>query len=264
MANLPPLLTAADERRLARMMEQGRAAQDRISQGRARSGDRALVDRGLGARRRFFEANVRLVVSIASKMRAPGHVDRDDMIQDGMVGLDRAVEKFDWRRGFKFSTYAGWWIRQAVQRGMESTAASIHIPANRANELKIALAEVDGEFTRLPPKLAAVAAAAAVDSLDRPVRDGDGVVADALADTTVDPEAMLVAAVERLAVGRLLDHLEPSTRLAVTLRFGLDGNEKATYRVIAARLGVGTEAARRRVVKALEDLQEPAERLVAA
>ena len=112
------LLTAADERHLAKAIEAGRRARRRLDAGGGHDGDPELVVEGDQARSHFIEANLRLVQSIANKFSLPPHLDREDLVQDGMIGLDKAVEKFDWRRGYKFSTYATWWIRQSIQRGL--------------------------------------------------------------------------------------------------------------------------------------------------
>jgi DNA-directed RNA polymerase sigma subunit (sigma70/sigma32) len=107
------LLSAADERWLAQAIEAGRAASGRLECGVDEEGDSALVAEGERARQHFIEANVRLVQSIANRFSVPSALERDDLVQDGMIGLEKAVEKFDWRRGYKFSTYATWWIRQS-------------------------------------------------------------------------------------------------------------------------------------------------------
>ena len=126
------LLTADDERVLAKAIEAGRRAAQRVADGCADVGDEQLIIDGENARHHFIEANVRLVQSIANKFNVPMHLDRDDLVQDGMIGLDKAVDKFDWRRGYKFSTYATWWIRQAIQRGLEASATTIRIPGHRS------------------------------------------------------------------------------------------------------------------------------------
>ena len=149
------LLTAQDERELSKAIEAGRAARKRIDAGDARPDDHELVERGAEARSHFIEANIRLVQSIANRFSVPAHLDREDIVQDGMIGLEKAVEKFDWRRGYKFSTYATWWIRQSIQRGLEASATTIRIPGNRTRELRTALsATVHGE--RLPDDLAMI------------------------------------------------------------------------------------------------------------
>lgn len=250
------LLTAADEVRLAKAIEAGAEAQERIRLGVAEKGDHRLVAAGSAAHTRFMEANLRLVLSQASKMRVPRHVDRQDVIQDGMVGLDRAVGKFDWRRGYKFSTYATWWIRQSMQRGLEHTASTVRIPAHRSSELHQALANADQTGDRLTPKLAHVAALAHLDSLDRSI--GDGTIADVNAAEEPGPDTLHEIDHDREVARDLLHELDPTTADAVRARFGLDGGEPASYADIGAELGVTAEAARRRVVRGLERLRPAA------
>ncbi len=262
---LRPLLTASDEQRLARILEAGREATARKSSGVSEPGDDQLIRAGLGARSEFIESNVRLAINVASKMAAPGHLDRQDMIQDGMLGLERAVDKFDWRKGYKFSTYATWWIRQRVQRGMENTASTIRIPAHRASELHGALRAVDGDFDQLTTEHAELAARSSLISLDKPMgQEGDGTLGDTVLANHGDPEHEVLDDVTRREIRRLLDHLDAESRSAVVLRFGVDGEEPMTYAAIGHQLGVGTEVARRRVMRALEALRGPARPLVAA
>lgn len=264
----PALLTAAEERQLADQIHLGRLAESRRSEAETAGvdpvdGDELVIRRGREARRRFMEANVGLVLSIASKMRAPNHVDRQDMVQDGMLGLERAIDKFDGRKGYKFSTYATWWIRQSIQRGLEHTTGSIRIPTHRASELNVALAACDGDYSKLSPMLATVAARANVASLDRPVLEGAGSLGDVVADDTGDPGLVVTDSAERVAVLRLLGQLDHSTRRAIVRRFGLDGTEPATYAEIGSELGVGGEAVRRRILRALGQMRAPAQRVVA-
>ncbi len=257
-----PLLTPADEVELAERIEVGAAAAARLHAGAAGPGDRAAVAAGRRARRRFIEANLGLVISIASRTRVPAHVDRDDLIQDGMIGLDRAVDKFDRRKGYRFSTYATWWIRQSIQRGLERTAGTITIPAHRSSELRTALAGADGDSSRLPPPLASVAALSQLDSLDRPLGDGDATVADLAAADSAGPDVEVEASTERRGVRSLVDTLDPTTARLVAARFGLDGSEPATFTAIAAELGVSAEAVRRRINRALARLRPDALNLV--
>lgn len=262
---LRPLLTAADEQRLARVLETGREALERRERGASLAGDDRLIRAGEQARVEFIEANVRLAINVASKMAAPGHLDRQDMIQDGMLGLERAVDKFDWRKGYKFSTYATWWIRQRVQRGMENTASTIRIPAHRASELHGALRAADGDFDQLSNEHAELASRSSLISLDKPMgHDGDGTVGDTILADHGDPEVEVLSETTRLEIRRLLDRLDGESRHAVVLRFGVDGDEPMTYAAIGRKLGVGTEVARRRVIRALESLRGPARPLVAA
>ena len=257
------LLTAANEQRLAASIEAGLEADSRISAGESHADDHAVSATGRAARRRFIEANLRLVLSTAGKMRAPRHVDRQDMIQDGMLGLERAVDKFDWRRGYKFSTYATWWIRQGIQRGLENTAGTVRIPAHRTSEIHMALAQVDGDYSQLPEKLAAIASMANVGSLDRPTLDGDSTLGDAISDGDIAVEDIVTRAGEKAAVHRLIERLDGTTKRALIFRFGLDGDRPMTYAQVGAKLGVGPEAARQRINRALRDLRGPATALAA-
>jgi RNA polymerase sigma factor (sigma-70 family) len=237
------LLSAADERRLAQTIEAGRDAAARLERGEERDGDIELVAEGDRARDHFIEANVRLVQSIANRYNVPVHLDREDIVQDGMIGLEKAVAKFDWRRGYKFSTYATWWIRQAIQRGLESSASTIRIPGHRS--------------------LARLEMLSQLESMDRPIGDGSDTLGTLVA---CDQEGPAEAA-ERLVTGErvdaLLDHLDPTTAYVVTARFGLRGHQPATFSVIAEELGVTPQAVRRRVERAIAKLRTHAEPIAA-
>ena len=251
------LLDAADERRLARAIEAGRDAADRLSGGAGAVGDDELVSEGEQARLQFIEANVRLVQSIANKFHVPAHLDRDDIVQDGMIGLEKAVEKFDWRRGYKFSTYATWWIRQSIQRGLEASATTIRIPGHRTRELRTAIAATAG-VGRLPDELAMIGMLSQLESMDRPIGEGYDTLGTMVPCQDEGPEE----AAERLVTGQqidaLLDHLDDTSAFAVAARFGLRGHEPATFAAIAGELGVTPQAVRRRVERAIVKLRNHA------
>ncbi len=124
------LLTAREEAELAQAILDGRAAEAAISDGRGDDDDPKRVDAGRAARQRFIQSNLRLVVSIAKRYQAAG-IPLIDLVQEGNLGLMRAVEKFDHRKGFKFSTYATWWIRQAVTRAIADKGRTIRVPVHR-------------------------------------------------------------------------------------------------------------------------------------
>ncbi len=254
------LLTAHDERVLAKAIEAGRDAAQRLADGSADAGDEQLIVDGENARHHFIEANVRLVQSIANKFNVPMHLDREDLVQDGMIGLDKAVDKFDWRRGFKFSTYATWWIRQSIQRGLEASATTIRIPGHRSRELRIAAAATT---SRLTGELAMIDMLSQLDSMDRPLGDGTDTLGSMVRSNDEGPDETAERNVRSEQIDALLDHLDPTSRYAVAARFGLRGHEAVTFAVIANELGVTPQAVRRRVERAIEKLRTHAE-LIAA
>ncbi|MEM7286286.1 MAG: sigma-70 family RNA polymerase sigma factor [Actinomycetota bacterium] len=256
-----PLLTADDEVALARRIETGLQAAARLTAEAGEPGDQVLEAQGRAAKNRFIEANIRLVLSIAGKTRVPAHVDRQDVIQDGMIGLEVAVERFDWRRGYKFSTYATWWIRRLIQQGLENTASTVRVPSHKVSELRSAQAlDPDAE---LPPTLQTAARFRTMDSLDRELVDAV-TVGDLVASGEAEPDAQVTALVEHAAAHLLVAQLDPATREMVVARFGLDGSEPQTYTAIADARGVSAEAIRRRILRALDALRPGAVRLTDA
>ena len=254
------LLTACDERVLAEAIEAGRNAARRIADGSAHAGDEQLVIDGEDARHHFIEANVRLVQSIANKFNVPMHLDRDDLVQDGMIGLDKAVEKFDWRRGYKFSTYATWWIRQSIQRGLEASATAIRIPGHRTRELRNAATANSGHLTG---DLAMIDMLSHLESMDRPLGDSTDTIGAMVRSSEDGPDEVAERNIRGDQIDALLDHLDPTSRFAVAARFGLRGHEAATFADIADVLGVTPQAVRRRVERAIEKLRVHADPIAA-
>lgn len=261
------LLTADDERDLAQRIEHGREAAHRIESGGERLGDAALVTAGLKAKHAFIEANVRLVLSSARSFRTPPHVDRNDVIQDGIVGLEKAVDRFDWRKGYKFSTYATWWIRQGMQRGLENTAATIRIPAHRNSELRVALATSEGGHADLPPHLQKIAALTTIDSIDRSAGPAGDETNQSMADLMVcndeGPDVLAEQSNDFSAVHHLLESLDETTRAIIEARFGFGDRPPQTYATIAQTFEMSHESVRRRVLKTLTALRPDAEALAA-
>ena len=219
------------------------------------------VERGdVEARDLIVNSNLRLVVSIAKRYQ--GHdVPLLDLIQDGILGLIRAADKFDWRRGNKFSTYATWWIRQAVQRGIDNRSRLIRLPTHvAARAQRVARVERRGDWPGRAASDADIAhatglslrqlgdlrgAARVVDSLDRPLGEGGPELGVALADDQPDPfeevEARLTAATVRAAV----EALPERERRLIEVRFGLVDDEAASMEEARRRLGMARgEAAR--------------------
>jgi RNA polymerase primary sigma factor len=244
-----PLLTAAQEVELAKRIERG----------------------DMQAKQRMIQSNLRLVVSIAKNYRNQG-LPFLDLIQEGTLGLIRAVEKFDWRRGFKFSTYATWWIRQAVARALADKARTIRMPVhiverlqklNKAERLlwtqlgrEPTLEEV-AEEASLPIEQAkeVKAAAQASTSLDQPVGDQeDAVFGDFVAGEGPTPDEQVETLLRSQALARALAALSERERKVLILRYGLDNAEPRTLEEIGRRLDLTRERVRQIESQALKRL----------
>ena len=250
-----PLLTKDDEQELARELVAGRAARTRIEAGTPEPDDELLVRRAEQARQRFIEANLRLVLTLANRMRLPPHLDREDVIQDGMLGRERAVEKFDHTKGFKFSTYATWWIRQSMQRGLEHSSTTIRIPEHRTTELRAAQRRREQEGEPLPVELHRLEILGLTDSLDREVVETATPLGALVRGAELDPAVEALRAILQDDVVALLAGLDPTLAELIVRRFGLRGHEPTTYTRIAEEFGLGEETVRRRVTRALERLR---------
>jgi RNA polymerase primary sigma factor len=256
---LVPLLTAQEERELSQTIEKGRAAEARIAHGEDTLADRKAAADGAAAKDRFIRANLRLVVSVARRYPLPSGMELLDLIQEGNLGLEHAVDKFDWRKGFKFSTYATFWIRQAIGRALDQKASLVRLPGDRSASLRAALRQASGDGDELDDEHARLHRLTTPTSLDRPVGDDDGSeLVDLIPDTTLSPEQELVAAEENRMVFDLLNVLDSRARYAVEQRFGLHDGRRRSYREVGEDLGVTAEAARRLVKRAVSAVREEA------
>jgi RNA polymerase primary sigma factor len=253
------LLTAHEERELSQIIERGVAARERLANGSASVEDRRLDRAAARAKDRFIRANLRLVVSIARRYPLPPGMELLDLVQEGNLGLEHAVDKFDWRKGFKFSTYATFWIRQAIGRALDQKASLVRLPGDRSASLRAALRQVSGDGDELDEEHARLHRLATPTSLDRSVGDDDGSeLVDLLADAAPGPEDLAVAAEEDRMVTSLLDVLDGRARFAVEQRFGLHDGRKRSYREVGEELGVTAEAARRMVKRAVNAVRTEA------
>ena len=261
------LLTKEDEARLGQLIEAGREAREELESDpkptRARERQlRAAIAAAEGAAQVFINANLRLVVAIAKRYQS-ADLPLLDLIQEGNLGLIHAVEKFDWRKGFKFSTYATWWIRQAIGRGIDNTSRTIRVPSHAGdnirrihrvrNELEgrlgrmptlAELAEATGETERSVADL--LTAGQDIVSLSSPVgEDGETELGDVLADGGgATPFEVVLESMLPQEVARILEPLDARERQVLTLRYGLDRGDPRTLDEVGVVLDLTRERIR--------------------
>ncbi len=274
------LLTHDDEVRLAQAVEAGRAARAELATGGGivpshRRQLSRLVREGDQATETFVTANLRLVVSIAKKYQA-AELPLLDLVQEGNLGLIHAVEKFDWRKGFKFSTYATWWIRQAITRGIANSGRTVRLPIHAGdllNRVIKARGRLEGQLGRRP-STAEIAADLCLEeikvteilrhasepiSLSEPLRsDGDADLGDFVEDhNAVSPFDAAAAALLSDAVTKMLIVLDDREREILRLRFGLDRGQPRTLDEVGAHFHLTRERIRQIEARAMSKLRHP-------
>lgn len=253
------LLNAQDERQLSQVIEKGLKARARKENGEVGVDIDRAIRKAEAAKDRFIRANLRLVVSVARRYPLPPGMELLDLIQEGNLGLEHAVDKFDWRKGFKFSTYATFWIRQAIGRALDQKASLVRLPGDRSASLRAALRAVSGDGDELDDEHARLHRLTTPTSLDRTIGDDDSnELVDLLPDSTPGPELEVLARAEIEMVTGLLEILDPRARKAVKQRFGIEDGRKRSYREVGEELDVTAEAARRLVKRAISSVKEHA------
>jgi RNA polymerase sigma factor (sigma-70 family) len=274
-----PLLDAVQEVQLAKAIEAGLyaerlLAEDRRPLGATTAELRKLVAEGERAKDQFIRANLRLVVSIARRYVRSG-LPMPDLIQEGNTGLVRAVEKFDYARGYKFSTYATWWIRQAISRAMADQERTVRLPVHvveDVNRMHRVARRLTHELGNDPePEQLAEALGVPLERIDELKRwsqdpvsldllvgpDGDGRLGDMVQETGApSPEDIVVAALERQRIEALLNHLDDRSAGIMRARYGLEDGREHTLTEVAARFSLSRERIRQLEIQALGRLRE--------
>ncbi len=274
-----PLLDAAHEVDLAKAIEAGLYAEylleeEKVPAGVSRRELEDLVSEGGRAKDLFIRANLRLVVSIARRYVRSG-MPMLDLIQEGNTGLVRAVEKFDYVKGFKFSTYATWWIRQAISRAIAQQERTVRLPVHLVedvNRMRNVARQLTRELGAEPePEQIAVALGVPLErvtelirwsqdtvSLDTPVGDdGDTQLGDLVADSdTPSPEEIVLSALERQRIEGLLNHLDDRSAGIMRARYGLEDGREHSLTEVASRFSLSRERIRQLEIQALGRLRE--------
>ena len=279
-----PLLTPAEEIELGNQVQAMMALTEdgsrEFEDGELTTAQRRLLRIGRRAKERMMKANLRLVVSVAKKYQGKG-LELLDLIQEGSLGLERAVEKFDPTRGYKFSTYAFWWIRQSMTRAIACQSRTIRLPVHLSERLttirKVSL-DLAHKLGAMPSRVEIAEAmdipldeldsllrqALTTSSLDAPANgeEGRSFLGDLIADSSLDePLDIVEQRIHHEQLGRWLSHLSEQEQHVLRMRFGLEGNERHTLAEIGRLMEVSRERVRQVELKALRKLRNLTRRL---
>lgn len=279
-----PLLTPAEEIELGNQVQAMMALTEdgsrEFEDGELTTAQRRLLRIGRRAKERMMKANLRLVVSVAKKYQGKG-LELLDLIQEGSLGLERAVEKFDPTRGYKFSTYAFWWIRQSMTRAIACQSRTIRLPVHLSERLttirKVSL-DLAHKLGAMPSRVEIAEAmdipldeldsllrqALTTSSLDAPINgeEGRSFLGDLIADSSLDePLEIVEQRIHHEQLGRWLSHLSEQEQHVLRMRFGLEGNERHTLAEIGRLMEVSRERVRQVELKALRKLRNLTRRL---
>ena len=279
-----PLLTPAEEIELGNQVQSMMTLTEDNSRvfadGELTTSQRRVLRIGRRAKERMMKANLRLVVSVAKKYQGKG-LELLDLIQEGALGLERAVEKFDPTRGYKFSTYAFWWIRQSMTRAIACQSRTIRLPVHLSERLttirKVSL-DLAHKLGAMPSRVEIAEAmdipldeldsllrqALTTSSLDAPVNgeEGRSFLGDLIADSSLEePLDIVEQRIHHEQLGRWLSHLSEQEQHVLRLRFGLEGNERHTLAEIGRLMEVSRERVRQVELKALRKLRNLTRRL---
>ncbi|MEY3735976.1 MAG: hypothetical protein RLZZ624_1035 [Cyanobacteriota bacterium] len=275
-----PLLTAAEEIELGNQVQAMMLILESGEEAEANEQQRKTLRVGRRAKARMMKANLRLVVSVAKKYQGKG-LELLDLIQEGSLGLERAVEKFDPTRGYKFSTYAFWWIRQSMTRAIACQSRTIRLPVHLSERLtavrrvsldlahKLGAMPSRGEIAEamniaVPELDSLLRQSLTTSSLDAPINgeEGRSFLGDLIADVSIEePLDRVERGMHHEQLGKWLSHLTEQEREVLQLRFGLEGEERHTLAEIGRKLDVSRERVRQVELKALRKLRHLTKRI---